>query len=641
ESSLRAFLAEGRIPVAAAPREAFGERAAEESLRELLRAAALGGFGFEEGRPSLGAAGGLVAYLRETQVRTMPAFASVRRVADDDRLIVDGITLRNLEITEGSSSRSRDGSLLEVLDRTHTAMGARTLKGWISAPPRRPADVRIRQETVACLVSDPARLEKARAALRQMPDLERLAVRAATDRSRPRELGGIREALRRLPSLRAAAAGAEASLGDAVPPEDVSDVCDLLERSLEETLPNALADGNVVREGFDPEIDRLRANRKAALDAIAALETAESARLGVPNLKVGFNEIHGYYLEVTNAHRSKVPPEYVRKGGVKNAERWTMPALRERELEISRAKDRISALEREAFLGVRRKTGEARDRLLAAAASAGRFDAAASLAAVARDRGWVRPEISDEPILEIRDGRHPVLDSKLPPGTFVPNDAVLDARAGRFVILTGPNMAGKSTYIRQVALLALLAHAGSYVPAASARVGWVDRLFSRVGAQDDLSRGRSTFLVEMEETAHILRHATDRSLVILDEVGRGTSTYDGVAIAWAVTEHLLERVRCRCLFATHYHELTRLADERDGARNFHVAVRELADGILFLHRILPGGTDRSYGVQVATLAGLPAEVVERAKALLAVLESGRRAPSAGKPEPSPQKGLFG
>ena len=421
-----------------------------------------------------------------------------------------------------------------------------------------------------------------------------------------------------------------------------------IERTLREDAPLAITDGGLVRPGRSPELDELRGLGGDARQYLAALQAREIERTGIPTLRVGYTSVHGYYIEVTRAQADKAPADYQRRQTLKNVERYITPELKEYEAKVLTADERAKALEYEIFGETRAAAAREIPRLQTTAAALAELDAIASLAEVAAAGGWVRPVVDDSGRLEIRQGRHPVLDAAAGEEPFVPNDAHLDAAAARTIVLTGPNMSGKSTYIRQVALLALLAHTGSFVPAEAAEVGRVDRIFARVGASDDLSRGRSTFMVEMMETANIVHHATPRSLVVLDEVGRGTSTYDGVALAWAITEHLAEVVRCRTLFATHYHELTALPESSPAlaaaVRNCRVAVREWGDRVVFLRRIEEGGTDRSYGIHVARLAGLPGSLIERAGTVLAELEQHRRAPDAprvtGARPPARQLSLF-
>jgi DNA mismatch repair protein MutS len=413
----------------------------------------------------------------------------------------------------------------------------------------------------------------------------------------------------------------------------MGDVREVLHAAIAEDAPLKVSDGGVIKAGYNADLDRLRDIGSSGAKWLAEFQAAEIQRTGIPTLKVGFNKVFGYYIEITNAHRDRVPMDYIRKQTIKNAERYITPALKDHEVEVLGAEEKAKAIEARLFEEVRARIAGEIPRLQKTAEAIARVDVLLALAIVASERSYTRPAILDEPVLEIRDGRHPVLE-KILGSEFVPNDVSLGGEGPHIGIITGPNMAGKSTYIRQVALLALMAHMGSFLPARSARVGLVDRIFTRVGAADEIARGRSTFMVEMTETANILNNATSRSLVILDEVGRGTSTFDGVALAWAATEHIARRIGCRTLFATHYHELTELADVLDGVANFNVAVREWQDQVVFLHKIVAGGTDKSYGVHVARLAGVPREVVDRAREILSDLEAAHLDPS-GKPRITP------
>jgi DNA mismatch repair protein MutS len=539
-------------------------------------------------------------------------------------MLLDEMTRRNLELVEAlraPGAGEEAGTLLAVLDETTTAMGARLLRRWILEPLVVAEEIWSRQEAVAELYGDAALRDRVSDALRGISDLERLAGKVGVGRVAPRDLLGLRRSLSRLPALRAAGAEAASAVvrGLTADLDVLEDVADLLDRAIAEDPPATLQEGGVVREGWSAELDELRGVRDGAVDFIASLQARERARSGISSLKVGFNKVFGYYLEVTKANLDKVPDDFVRKQTLTNGERYFTPELKEWEEKVFGAEDRIAQLESELFGAVRAQVAQEVARLQETGARVAALDVVATLARVAERRGYVRPEVHTGFEVEIRAGRHPVVETMMPREEFIPNDLVLD-RDGWMVILTGPNMAGKSTVLRQVGLIQLLAQMGSFVPADAARLPVTDRIFTRVGASDNLARGQSTFMVEMSETSAIVHGATDRSLVLLDEIGRGTSTYDGVSIAWAVTEHVHERLGAKTIFATHYHELTQLGDLLEGVKNMNVLVREVGEDIVFLRRLADGGADRSYGIQVARLAGLPEEVVARARELLAELE---------------------
>jgi len=560
-----------------------------------------------------------LAYLRATQGDALGHLRHLTRLTATDAMVLDRTAVETLELLQGSGGEAR-ASLFGVLDATMTAMGARLLRQWLLRPLLDPAAIGERQDAVAALVTEPARRARLRALLRPVGDLERLTSRAALGQAHARDLVGLRACLAPLGELREACRGLEASLlAAAADLADLESLRALLEAALVDEPPLTLHDGGIIRETWNEALRAIVRDASAARDWIAGLEERERVRTGIPSLRVRFNRVFGYGIEVTHAHAARVPPEYIRRQTLTGAERYVTTELREYEAKVLGADERRRRLEYELFEEVRRQVGGQAAELLTTARALARLDALASLAEVAHARGHVRPVVECGDGLSIVDGRHPVLEAH--PGVVVtPNDVAQDGRAP-IVILTGPNMSGKSVYLRQTAHIVILAQMGAFVPAREARIGVIDRIFTRVGAQDNLARGQSTFLVEMVETATILNNVTPRSLVLLDEVGRGTSTFDGLAIAWAVVEALHERGRgAKVLFATHFHELTRLAGRLPGVRNFHVAVREWNDEIIFLHKVEPGATDRSYGIQVARLAGLPPEVIARAKALLAELE---------------------
>jgi DNA mismatch repair protein MutS len=614
------------IPVTTAEPGWFGARAARETLVHHFPAASLDGFGVGGMTAGLAAAGAAVAYLRETQGASLGHLARIQRLVADDALWLDPAAVTTLELFEAGPERTRQGSLFAALDRTRTPMGARLLRQWLLRPLLDGRAIGARQDAVAALVEAPAARDGLRERLRGVGDLERLTSRAALGVAHARDLVALRAVLRALPALREGLSAFTAplllGLAEAIAP--APEVGKLLEEALADDPPLHLRDGGLIREGWSPDLEELRRSAREAREWIAGLERRERERTGIPTLRVRFNRVFGYAIEVSNTHAARVPAEYLRRQTLVGAERYVTAELKECESRALGADERIGRLELELFAEVRAQVAARAQDLLATARALATADALISLAEVAHERGHVRPQVDDSASLEIADGRHPVLELR-PDPPFTPNDVALDPSACQVVILTGPNMSGKSVFMRQTALLVILAQVGAFVPARSARIGLVDRILTRVGAHDHVARGQSTFLVEMIETARVLHHATPRSLILLDEVGRGTSTFDGLAIAWAVTEELHERGRgAKVLFATHYHELTALAERLPRVRNFHVAVREWGDEIIFLHKVRPGGTDRSYGIQVARLAGLPGGVIDRARAILADLE---RAPA--------------
>ena len=628
----------------------FDPELAREDLARTFRLASLDGLGIESGdRAALGAAGALLRYARELKPGGLPHLARPRVLRRGDVLPLDEMTRRNLELVEPLRPGAAVGgtTLLEVLDRTMTPMGARLLRGWLLAPLVDPAAINARLDAVDVLVADGRGRDRVREALDGVRDLERLAGRAALGRATPRELGALRDSIHRLPDVRAALDGLEAR-GRAPLLEEAADRFDLLQdlrdelaRALVERPPAQLAEGDAIRPGYDRELDELTDARDGGKRYIAGLQARERERSGIASLKVGFNKVFGYYIEVTNPHKARVPAEYERRQTLSGAERYVTPELKEYEAKVLGAEERIAAREAELVDALRRRVTDAIARVQTSARLLARLDVWSALADLAHHDGYVRPEVNEGFTIALEGSRHPVVERMMAREAFIPNDVLLD-EAGRVMLLTGPNMAGKSTLLRQVGLCVVLAQMGGFVPARRAVLGVVDRLFTRVGASDNLVRGQSTFMVEMSETSAILHGATARSLVLLDEIGRGTSTYDGVAIAWAVTEFLHNTIGCKTIFATHYHELTQLTEELAHARNFNVAVREAGDEIVFLHRLEPGGTDRSYGIHVGQLAGLPAPVVARAWQVLQLLEAGHHV--AHQPAPPPpdaaQLGLF-
>jgi DNA mismatch repair protein MutS len=609
----------------------FDRQEAERLLTGHFAAASLDGFGITDSPAGISAAGAIIDYLQETQrtslghIRRIEAFHSARW------LYLDETTQRSLELVETLRDRSRENSLLASLDRTETAMGGRLLRRWVLFPLADRESILGRLDAVEEFINArDLRVDLARL-MADTSDVERITGRVATNRAGPRDLLALDRTLAQLPAIKARLTGRQSDLLSQVEADLdlLGDVREVLHAAIAEDPPLRLSDGGIIRAGYNADLDRLRNIGSSGAKWLAEFQAAEIQRTGIPSLKVGYNKVFGYYIEISNTYRDKAPMDYVRKQTIKNAERYITPQLKEHEVEVLSAEDKARALEATLFEEVRQRVAAEIPRLQKTAEALARLDVLASLARVASERSYTKPRLVGEPVLDIRDGRHPVLDQLLG-SEFVPNDVALGGEAARIGIITGPNMAGKSTYIRQVALLALMAHMGSWLPAKSATVGLVDRIFTRVGAADELARGRSTFMVEMTETANILNNATARSLVILDEVGRGTSTFDGVALAWAATEHIARRIGCRTLFATHYHELTELSEILQGVANFNVAVREWQDQVVFLHKIVAGGTDKSYGVHVARLAGVPSEVVTRAREILSDLEAAHTDPS-GRP----------
>ena len=600
--------------------DAGGPRRAAADLCAHFQVDALDRFGVGDMTAGVEAAALALAYLRATQGAALGHLRHLTRLMAVDAMVLDATAVETLELLQGSGGDAR-ASLFGVLDRTMTAMGARLLRHWLLRPLLDPAAVDERQAAVAALVAEPARRARLRALLRPMGDLERLTSRAALGQAHARDLVGLRACLAPLGEIRETCRGVEARLLAAAAADlaDLEPLRALLEAALVDEPPLGLHDGGIIRESWNDALGAIVREAREARDWIAGLEERERVRTGIPSLRVRFNRVFGYGIEVTHAHTARVPDGYIRRQTLTGAERYVTAELKEYEAKVLGADERRRRLEHELFEEVRRQVGAQAAELLTTARALARLDALASLGEIAHARGHVRPVVDRGDGLSIVDGRHPVLEAH--PGVVVtPNDVAQDGLAP-IVILTGPNMSGKSVYLRQTAHIVIMAQMGAFVPAREARIGVIDRIFTRVGAQDNLARGQSTFLVEMVETATILNNVTPRSLVLLDEVGRGTSTFDGLAIAWAVVEALHERGRgAKVLFATHFHELTRLAGRLPGVRNFHVAVREWNDEIIFLHKVQPGATDRSYGIQVARLAGLPPEVIARAKALLAELE---------------------
>ena len=634
------------------------------TLREHFKVASLDGFGLRNRTAATGAAGAILHYLSTHLRRDVAHLTRLGFYEVADYLILDSISLRNLEILEPIHADAlRNTTLFGALNQTVTPMGARRLRDWLTQPLAAEEPIRRRQDAVQSWLDHPPALAAFRARLAEVRDLERTLSRLSLGSGNARDLLALRLALEQLPSVKAAVAGATLPGPDAPqsdllpgpatkeslePPElghlgsllrELPDLIELLGHAVADEPPLAVKEGGMIRDGFSPELDELRSAARGGKDWLAKLQHDEIARTGIPSLKVGFNSVFGYYIEVTKSHLAKVPGDYVRKQTVASGERFITQDLKVMESKILGSEERATKLEYDLFLRLREEVLNHLKSIQETASALGQLDVLASFAELARIQGWNRPEVRDEGRIQIQGGRHPVLELRMTEERFVPNDTDLNLESHQIALITGPNMAGKSTYIRQVALLAVLAHTGSYIPVASARIDLCDRIFTRIGASDDLARGQSTFMVEMSETANILNNATRRSLIILDEIGRGTSTFDGLSLAWSIVEHLHHQVGAKSLFATHYHELTELAsphvsgspNSQDSAserasgrlprvRNYNVAVREWNDQIIFLRKIQPGPADKSYGIQVARLAGVPRSVIDRAKTILRVLE---------------------
>jgi DNA mismatch repair protein MutS len=595
----------------------FDPARGQQRLQDVLGIAYAASVGAAEAPLAVGAAGVILDYLKQNQNQVMQGSLSVRTYSPDATMALDPATVRNLELP----------ALTNLIDHTRTPIGARKLRSWLGAPLRDVESIELRLGAVDELAASPTLREDLARALKEVGDLERLVSRAAQGRSNARELVALRRSVESIPAVKAALAACDALAVRSLASEitDAPELARELARALVEDPPAVARSGGAVRPGYDEELDGIAEASRSAREWIAGLEASERTRTGIRSLKVGFNKVFGYYVEVSNANTTTLPADYIRKQTLTGAERYLTPELKEKEAVVLTAQERIVAREMEILAQLGAKVGESAVELRAGAQAIGAVDALVSLAVAATDLGWRRPEVNAGLRLSIRDGRHPLVENSLPAGVFVANDLELDPDGDQITILTGPNMAGKSTYLRQAAVIVLLAQCGSFVPAQRAVVGLADRIFTRVGAHDDITAGMSTFMVEMTETAYILNHATRASLVILDEVGRGTSTYDGVSIAQSVVEHLHDspRLGCRTLFATHYHELTALSESLPRVRNHRVEVLDEGETVRFLHRVVPGGADRSYGIHVAALAGLPSGVIARARQVLAELERQR------------------
>jgi DNA mismatch repair protein MutS len=628
---------------------AFLPEQAVFTLCEHFKVKSLDGFGCGQMPQAVAAAGAIVHYLKHQLRRRIDHLTSLRCDATAEYVVLDAATQTNLELVESRSIR--DTSLLAVLDRTITPMGARKLRAWILQPLRNLTELECRQQMIADLLQEPDLLASLRASLKSIRDIERAAGRLSQASGNARDLVALKTSLQQIPKLKAelqklldrlAFGATRVKEGENVELlaqhlqneiQEMPALAEKLAKAVADDPPLALKEGGIFRDGYDVDLDALRQASHEGKNWISHLQEREIGATGIKSLKVRYNSVFGYFIEVTKSNLASVPTHYTRKQTTVGGERFVTPELKEIEAKILGADERARQLEYQLFQKLRDETLRELGPIQQTAAAIAILDVICALAETARLFRYCRPKLNETLQLVIKDGRHPVLDQNLVEEKFVPNDTSLDGENLRLAVVTGPNMAGKSTYIRQVALIVLMAQIGSFVPAENAEIGLVDRIFTRVGANDDLARGQSTFMVEMNETSNIVNNATERSLVILDEIGRGTSTFDGLSIAWSVAEFLHDKIRARTLFATHYHELTKLAEERSGVCNFNVAVREWNDQIIFLRKIVPGGADKSYGIQVARLAGLPKEILERAKEILSHLENGNgaiEAPPAGK-----------
>ncbi len=604
----------------------FDLKVASTRLKDHFKTLSLDGFGITGMPGATRAAGALLHYIKQTQKAQLDHVERCIPYSTADYLVMDSSTLRNLEVFANIRTGGREGTLLSLLDRTRTAMGARRLKDWLLHPLKEKGPINDRLDAVEELVEARMKRAEVQTLLEGVYDLERLVVRVTLGAANPRDLVSLKDSLKRIPLLQEILKDSSSTIlkGLASGLDPVSEAVTAISDAIIDDPPPLVRDGGVIREGYSPTLEELRKTGSGGKDWIASLEAAERARTGINSLKIGYNRVFGYYIEVTRSNLSGVPEDYIRKQTLVNAERYITPALKEWEERILSAEEKARELEASLFAELVREVATLAPRVHATAHAVSILDAAASLAAVAEELDYTRPTIDPGMAISIEGGRHPVVEAQPSCDGFVSNDLFIGDGSGSIMILTGPNMAGKSTYLRQNALIVLMAQTGSFVPASRASIGLVDRIFTRVGASDDLARGHSTFMVEMNETANILNNATPRSFIILDEIGRGTSTFDGLSIAWAVVEYIHDAAQecARTLFATHYHELTELSLTKELVKNYNMAVKEWNDRIIFLRKVVPGGSSRSYGIQVARLAGLPAEVIKRAGEILRNLETG-------------------
>ena len=598
----------------------FDDALCRETLQEHFKVASLEGIGLSDYECGMIASGALLKYLEETQKNSLSHMSRLTRYATGNYMVLDSATRRNLELVETLREKQKRGSLLWVLDKTKTAMGARTLRKYVEQPLIDKESIVKRLDAVAELKDNAICREEIREYLNPVYDLERLVGKITYQSANPRDLIAFQSSLSMLPSVKCILKDMESDLLKEIYEEldPLEELCDLVGRAIQEEPPLAMKEGGIIKDGYNEEVDRLRKAKSEGKNWLADLETKEREKTGIKNLRIRYNKVFGYYLEVTNSFKDLVPDYYTRKQTLANAERYIIPELKELEDTILGAEDKLCALEYELYCEVRNTIAAELTRIQRTAKAVAKLDVIASLALVAERNNYVRPKINEKGVIDIRDGRHPVVEKMIPNDMFIANDTYLDDKKQRISLITGPNMAGKSTYMRQAALIVLMAQLGSFVPASSANIGLVDRIFTRVGASDDLASGQSTFMVEMNEVANILRNATSKSLLILDEIGRGTSTFDGLSIAWAVVEYISNSklLGAKTLFATHYHELTELEGKISNVNNYCIAVKEKGDDIVFLRKIVKGGADKSYGIQVAKLAGVPDPVINRAKEIV-------------------------
>lgn len=598
----------------------FDDAICTQTLKEHFKVSAMEGLGLSDYDCGVIAAGALLIYLKETQKNSLSQMSRITPYVTGKYMLLDSSTRRNLELCETLREKQKRGSLLWVLDKTRTAMGARNLRKWIEQPLIDKAEIEKRLNAVQELKENAISREEIREYLSPVYDLERLISRITYQTANPRDMIAFQSSLSMLPHIRYILSDMNSpllrELYDELDP--LEDLCRLIESAIEEDPPVLMREGGIIRDGYHEEVDRLRLAKSNGKDWLAKLEEEEREKTGIKNLRIKYNKVFGYYLEVTNSFKNMVPDYYTRKQTLANAERYIIPELKELEDTILGAEDRLYALEYELYCDIRSRVADEVVRIQKTARAVARIDTFSSFALVAEQNNYVRPKLNEKGVIDIKEGRHPVVEKMIPNDMFISNDTYLNDKKNRISIITGPNMAGKSTYMRQTALIVLMAQIGSFVPAGSADIGLVDRIFTRVGASDDLASGQSTFMVEMTEVANILRNATNKSLLILDEIGRGTSTFDGLSIAWAVIEHISDSrlLGAKTLFATHYHELTELEGKIDNVNNYCIAVKEKGDDIIFLRKIVKGGADKSYGIQVARLAGVPDTVISRAKEIV-------------------------
>lgn len=616
----------------------FSESSGYQALLEHFGTHSLEGFGCQDAGVALGAAGAILHYLKETQKTSLKHIAKIQKYETNNRVIMDRATQQSLELTQTIRNKNREGSLLGALDQTKTPMGARLLKDWVISPLKNHDEIKYRQLGVREFTEKPELRREIIAILHDIYDIERIAAKVSCGRANARDLISLQQSLSKLPELKekldffitAIISDREKEI------DPLDELRTLIGMAISPDSPHSLKEGGIIKEGYDAALDELRYISKNGKQWIAHFQAEEIARTNINSLKVGYNKVFGYYIEITNTHRENIPPAYIRKQTLKNAERYITPELKEYETKVLTAEERAKDLEYDLFIQLRDKAGTFTKQLQGISEAIAQIDVLSTLAKISVENRYAMPEITDGLELNINDGCHPVLTMELDRERFVPNDIYLDGVQDKTMVITGPNMAGKSTYIRQTALLVIMAQMGSFIPAKNATIGVVDRIFARVGASDELSKGQSTFMVEMNETANILNNATERSLIILDEVGRGTSTFDGISIAWAITEYIYQNIGARTLFATHYHELTELSLLFSGIKNFNVAVKEWGEEIIFLRKIVAGGTDKSYGIHVARLAGIPKQIIQRARAILNNLEAATLDIN-GKPKFAPLK----